>query len=161
MEQEGLETNLDYDEILQEIKRVFPGFEKEHNIETVEIIVSIVKEYLGNNGIGGDGRYIVIKQRSKYKKIFLRDIIFAETAQRKIIIHTKDDNFNYYGKMSELEEILGDGFFRTHRAYIVNLEYVLSFDVESVELSNGRAILSKAKYPDFVKAIKRQAENGK
>ena len=63
--------------------------------------------------------------------------------------------------MSELEEILGDGFFRTHRAYIVNLEYVLSFDVESVELSNGRAILSKVKYPGFVKAIKKQAENGK
>ena len=161
MECERLETNTEAREILQEMGRVFPGFEKIHDARTVETIVSFVKEHIENSGNERAGRYIVVKQKSKYKKIFLRDIIFAETAQRKIIIHTKDDNFNYYGKMSELEEILGDGFFRTHRAYIVNLEYVLSFDVESVELSNGRAILSKAKYPDFVKAIKRQAENGK
>lgn len=160
MDAEFKKEKSNIEEILQEIKRVFPGFEKEHSIQAVEIIVSIVKEHLGNNGAGDDDRYIIIKQKSKYKKIFLKDIVFAETAQRKIIIHTKDENINYYGKMNELEEILGDGFFRTHRAYIVNLEYVLSFDVESVELSNGRAILSKVKYPGFVKAIKKQAENG-
>ena len=153
-----METNLDYDEILQEIKRVFPGFEKEHNIETVEIIVSIVKEYLGNNGIGGDGRYIIIKQRSKYKKIFLRDIIFAETSQRKIIIHTKDGDIDYYGKMNDLEEVLENGFYRTHRAYLVNMEYVTSFDIESVQMIKGEAILSKAKYQAFTDAVKERAK---
>lgn len=158
MEQEGLETNLDYGEILQEIKRVFPGFEKEHNIETVEIIVSIVKEYLENNGTGGDGRYIIIKQRSKYKKIFLKDIIFAETFERKIIIHTKDGDIDYYGKMNDLEEVLGNGFYRTHRAYLVNMEHVISFDIESVQMIKGEAILSKAKYQAFTEAVKERAK---
>lgn len=90
--------------------------------------------------------------------MFLRDIVFAETVGRKIIIHTKANDFEYLGTLGELESKLGAGFFRTHRSYIVNMEFVTSFDIESVQMIKGEAIMAKARYQDFVLAMKEMAE---
>ena len=46
MEYDALEKNLETREILQEIVRVFPGFEKVHDIESVKIVVSMKETYL-------------------------------------------------------------------------------------------------------------------
>ncbi len=46
-------------------------------------------------------------------KVFLKDIVYAEVYNRKVIIHTRDTNIEYYGKLQELSEIAGADFFRT------------------------------------------------
>ena len=33
----------------------------------------------------------------------------------KIVIHTINDDIEYYGKMSDLENMVGEDFFRPHR----------------------------------------------
>ena len=40
-------------------------------------------------------------------KVFLKDIVYAEVYNRKVIIHTRDTNIEYYGKLQELSEICG------------------------------------------------------
>ena len=44
-------------------------------------------------------------------KVFLKDIVYAEVYNRKVIIHTRDTNIEYYGKLQELSEIGGADFF--------------------------------------------------
>lgn len=56
---------------------------------------------------------------------------------------------------------LGDLFFRTHRCYIVNLEKVMAYSANSVQVLNGDSImLAEKKYTDFVKTYLRYAKNG-
>lgn len=55
--------------------------------------------------------------------------------------------------MGELEELLGKGFFRCHRGYLVNLQAVRSYDAGTIQLKNGETILmAKQKYNAFVSA---------
>ncbi len=44
-------------------------------------------------------------------KVFLKDIVYAEVYNRKVIIHTRDTNIEYYGKLQELSDIAGADFF--------------------------------------------------
>ena len=55
-------------------------------------------------------------------KVFMKDIVYAEVYNRKVIIHTRDTNIEYYGKMQELSEIAAADYNPTHRHYLVNLK---------------------------------------
>lgn len=109
---------------------------------------------------GEDSRSILITARGSHRKVFLKDIVYAEVFNRKVVIHTLSDSIEYYGKLRDLEKEAGEGFFRTHRGYLVNLRHVTRYDVSNVYMGEKVALLSKANYPAFVKAvIKYAAEN--
>lgn len=99
--------------------------------------------------------YILISSGGVHRRVCVEDIIYAEVFNRKVIIHQKNEDIEYYGKMSAVEEQTGSSFFRTHRAYLVNLKHVVKYDAETVTMTKGTALLAKAKYPDFVKALMR------
>ncbi len=95
---------------------------------------------------------ITIKIGSTTKKIYLYEIYYLEVFNRKVIMHKTDGDVEFYGKLIELEDRLSEDFVRCHRAYIVNLRYVLKYSANSITLENGTEILlSKQKYPDFVR----------
>jgi len=61
------------------------------------------------------------------KQVFVnpREILFIESKRPKIFIKTVSDEFLTRGDLQTFEDILSqDGFFRSHKGYIVNLEYV-------------------------------------
>jgi len=96
---------------------------------------------------------LVIKQGTLTQKIYFREILYVEVFNRKLIIHRLNDDIEFYGKLSDLENSLGADFNRCHRSYIVNFRYVLKYDATSVTLENGETILlAKQKYSEFVKA---------
>lgn len=67
------------------------------------------------------------------------------------MIHKIDGEVEYYGRMSALEKLVGTDFFRTHRAYLIHLKYVLQYDATTVWLENGaKVLLAKQKFPEFV-----------
>lgn len=71
----------------------------------------------------------------------------------KVVLHTNTGIIAYYARMKEVEEILGNGFFRCHRGYLVNFAAVKSFEVGTILLKNGESILmAKQKFNDFASA---------
>ena len=44
----------------------------------------------------------------------------------KVLLHTTHGDIEHYGKLTELSEKVGVNFYRTHRAYLINLKYVVS-----------------------------------
>ena len=42
--------------------------------------------------------------------------------------------------MEELEGQLGDGFYRCHRGYQVNMAHIVKYDIDSIFLSNGEKV---------------------
>ncbi|MBR6643492.1 MAG: response regulator transcription factor [Lachnospiraceae bacterium] len=96
-------------------------------------------------------RYVMINNRGVHTKVILDEIVYAEVFNRKIVIHKMNDTIEYYGKMSDLEELAGDCFFRPHRAYLVNFKYVEKYDATTIYLEKGTALMAKQNYPEFVK----------
>lgn len=95
--------------------------------------------------------YLMVNNGGVHRKVVIEDIIYAEVFNRKVVIHKINEQIEYYGKMSELEEITGDNFFRPHRAYLINFKYVEKYDANTIYLEKGSVLMAKQKYPEFVK----------
>lgn len=98
---------------------------------------------------------LTVNVKGEHITIPLEDIVYAEVFNRKIIIHTMDADIEYYGKMKELAKMAGDDFYRPHRAYLINFNFVWKYDAETIYLKKGQAIMAKQNYQDFVKCYLR------
>lgn len=96
-------------------------------------------------------RYVLINNRGVHMKVAIDEIVYAEVFNRKVVIHKLNEEIEYYGKMSDLESIAGDNFFRPHRAYLVNFKYVEKYDATTIYLEKGTVLMAKLKFPEFVK----------
>jgi len=96
-------------------------------------------------------RYLMINSGGVHTKVVFDDIVYAEVFNRKIVIHKLNDTIEYYGKMSDLESLVGDSFFRPHRAYLINFKYVEKYDASTIYLEKGSVLMAKQNYPEFVK----------
>lgn len=106
-------------------------------------------------------KYILVKDGESKRKLLLREIQYIESSDRKVIFHMDNGLTETYARMYDLENILGDSFFRTHRCYIVNLEKVTAYSANSIQVLNGDSVmLAEKKYTDFVKTYLRYAKNG-
>lgn len=101
-----------------------------------------------------DEMKITVKQGSKIRLVDIQDIIYIESIGRKAALHLSDEIIEYYAKISELEVQLYPFFFRTHRAYLVNLHYIEKYDRREVYLQNTDTVLiSKYRLNRFQKVM--------
>ncbi len=103
-------------------------------------------------------------KHSKNNRLFIKtknitidqsDIIYIESRGKKADIHIigKNKPIEIYASMDEFEKQLGESFYRSHRAYIVNMSHISQYDKESITVLSGERIyLTKKKYGEFVKA---------
>lgn len=81
-------------------------------------------------------------------KVPLHDIIFFESVNRKIYLHTKRQTYLLHGlKFADLiTRYSRFGFLDTHRTCLVNIQYIFSIDELEVYLENGTVLpLSRRK----------------
>ena len=98
---------------------------------------------------------LFITTKGEHIVVNFEDIIYAEVYDRKVIIHTLDTDIEYYGKLKDLEEKAGEGFYRPHRAYLVNFNYIRKYDATTIYLKKGQALMAKQNYHGFVKSYLR------
>ena len=96
-------------------------------------------------------KYIMINNGGVHTKVMVNDIVYAEVFNRKVVIHRVNDEIEYYGKMSDLEAVAGDDFFRPHRSYLINFKFVEKYDATTIYLETGTALMAKQNYSEFVK----------
>ena len=123
----------------------------------VEVLDRAVKEA----GRKKEKRGLFIKARNL--TLDQTDILYIESRGKKVEIHTARDkeSIEIYASMEELEGHLGEGFYRCHRAYIVNMAHITEYGSDSILLTNGdKVYLAKKKYGEFVKAYMWHLQNG-
>ena len=96
-------------------------------------------------------KYVMINNGGVHSKVMLEEIVYAEVFNRKVVIHKLNDEIEYYGKLSDLEALAGDSFFRPHRAYLINFKYVEKYNATTIYLEKGTVLMAKKNYPEFVK----------
>lgn len=120
-----------------------------------EVLQKAVKRYKNGKtactSTRTDRPSLIVNAKGEHVTVFLEEIVYAEVYDRKIMIHTMDADIEYYGKMKDLEKKTGDDFFRSHRAYLVNFNYVRKYNATTIYLKKGKALMAKQKYQDFVK----------
>ena len=114
-----------------------------------------------NNSNNQLNKFILIKHLDTKRKVYLRDICYIESNNKKVIFHTNYGELEIYEKMDNLEKELGDTFFRSHRCYLVNMEKITEYNSNSIIVTNGdNLVLAEKKYSEFVKTYMRYAKNG-
>lgn len=95
---------------------------------------------------------ITVKRGGVHTTVKVSDIIYAEVFNRKVVLHTTAERIEYYGKLKSLADELGDDFYRPHRAYLVNLKYVIKYDRSVIFLQGSQVMMAKQNYAGFVRA---------
>lgn len=121
---------------------------KEKFIEVFHKAVSQITEEMEQQK-----RTLHVQFANTNKVIPIEDILYVESQNHKVILHTKQEMIEYYEKISDLEDELNEQFFRIHKGYLMNLAYVDKYNKSEVVLFSKDILpISKYKYADFVKA---------
>ncbi|MBS3774433.1 MAG: response regulator transcription factor [Bacteroidales bacterium] len=81
--------------------------------------------------------YIVLKADKKNHKISLDDILYIESLDNYIKVHTTETSIICYERLSGIEkELPGSDFIRIHRSYIINLNKVDVFTASYIEIGD-------------------------
>lgn len=123
------------------------------NKKFAEVLGKAVEEWQSQKQVKNmqEEKYVMINNRGVHSKVMLEDIVYAEVFNRKVVIHKINDEIEYYGKLSDLEALAGDSFFRTHRAYLIHFKYVEKYNATTIYLEKGTVLMAKQNYPEFVK----------
>lgn len=138
-------------------------FRREKFYQVLEAAVKKAEENKTPEKERTEEKSIVVKAGAVTRKINTDEIIYAEVRNRKVTLHTTAESVEFYAKLSELEQELGEDFVRPHRSYVINLKYVLRYCAADITMEDGTVILlAKQKYREFVKKylqyIKRTGE---
>lgn len=72
----------------------------------------------------------------------LSDITYFEVFNRQIVVHTLEQEFKFYGKLSDLEnEYKDDGFIRVGKSYLINMAYISFIDGNDIIMKSGQRFL--------------------
>ena len=85
--------------------------------------------------------FIVISSEHQIKKILLKDIIYIESVGRTVKIHCNSGVLETYKQIGDLEQtLINKHFFRCHKSFLLNLEYVSRFDKAEIVMENGDTV---------------------
>lgn len=75
------------------------------------------------------------------------DILYAESFSHTVMLYTKSGMEEFNTRITDMEKLLDNGFFRCHRSYIVSMKHVRRVTKKAVLLDNGKEIpLSRSLY---------------
>lgn len=99
---------------------------------------------------------VAVKDEINKKTVTIpaREIIYVQAENIYAAVVTEKGTYKYLHKISMLEEELDCGyFFKTNRSYLVNFNYVESYNTKEITLSNGhKALISKPRLKSFKQA---------
>ena len=98
---------------------------------------------------------------SSKRKILLKDILYVESSNKKVVVHLNHEVLCVQGTMNEFESICGENFYRCHRCYLVNFAKITAYSQNEITVDGGAKImLAYKKYTAFVKAYLAYAKGG-
>ena len=100
---------------------------------------------------------IVIQRGSGCEVIPLAGLVYGEVLGRKVYLHRADGTVtDYYDRLENLERRVDSRFFRCHRSYLVNLDYVRGCRDGQAALAQGERIpVSRLRERELTQALLR------
>lgn len=100
---------------------------------TMDRVVSVLKKRAQNN--------LLVKKGTECQVVPFSRITYCEIQGRIIHIHqTNGETVVFYEKMENLIKQVDERFFRCHRSYLINLDFILSFRKGQASLADGSKV---------------------
>ena len=99
---------------------------------------------------------------SEHRKISLKkeDILYVESRDSEVWIMARDGQaYRNRNGITQWENLLGDGFLRIHRAFLVNVAESVLSSPDTVEIT-GKVLPVSRKYKDSVRVVLSVPQNG-
>ena len=98
---------------------------------------------------------LCLKSGQTILQLRTEDILYIETFERKVKIHTEKKEYIVNEKIKELEVKIRDPyFFRIHKAFLVNFRYIQEHTDTSIVMMNGETLyISRLRLSAFKKAF--------
>ncbi len=104
---------------------------------------------------------LLVKKGYESHIISLDDIVYCEIIDRKVYLHLASaEVVDYYERIEHLENRLDDRFFRCHRSFLINLQYLKSYQNQTAFMENGAQIpVSRLRGKEFSDVILRYMQD--
>ena len=113
--------------------------------------------------LGKTERYEVFTIDGEAVRIPLDSVVSVEAFSHCVVVTTTKEQYRLSETISKMEKLLGDGFIRCHRSYLVSIKYMKRITKTDVVLdSDAKVPLARRKYDVVNKAFIRyyaQTEN--
>lgn len=117
-----------------------------------EKIVDVLSEALKQIDIIKD-KFFIVQFNSNSYKLCLNDIIYFVSDKRKIKVKTKEETYEFYGKLDQIGKELPIFFVRIHQRYLVNLNFVLSIENNYAHINSEELPISRKRYQNVMIAF--------
>lgn len=87
------------------------------------------------------------------KLVRASEICYVEARDHRLVFHTDAGVYTTFGTLRETENILGKGFARCGKSFLVNLRYVDGIRNDQVLLGSESLRISRSKRKDFLQAL--------
>ncbi len=100
---------------------------------------------------------LLIRRGYESHIIALDDIVYCEIIDRKVYLHLISSKIiDYYERIESLESRLDGRFFRCHRSFLINLQYLKSYQDQTAYMEDGTRIpVSRLRSKEFSGVILR------
>lgn len=103
-----------------------------------------------NRAASDGGPTILLTNGAAVTKVRIKDIVYCEVFDHQTMLHTMTHPYRYAGTLDSLEQRLDRRFFRCHRSYLVNLDYVVGKEPGRALLADGgRVYVARRKQQEF------------
>lgn len=111
--------------------------------------------------LNGEAHYFHFKSGYNIQKVKLSDILYFESKGRQIRIITQSNEYEYYGRLANVLEKIGQfRFFSIHKSIIVNYKHIISFTYDAVIMSNSEELTISRSHRKQVRSLQFQYEDG-
>ncbi|MFV0537886.1 MAG: LytR/AlgR family response regulator transcription factor [Dysgonomonas sp.] len=113
-----------------------------------------VHDILKKESGGDQEKYIIIKSDKLLKKINLKDILFIESLENYVKIHTISSKEVVYTTLKHiLESLPEDSFLQVHRSYVINTYYVKSIEGNLINIGTAKIPISRNQKEHVLNAL--------
>lgn len=133
-------------------------FEEEDLYAVIEVaLVNHAQRKPGNQSFEGSlilQDSIFIKQKQTYIKVKKSEIFYLEAKDNYVKIYTPGNSFLIRQTINEIQQSLPPCFYRIHRSFIVNLNFIHQIQYEEILLTdNTRLPLSRSIYAGLIESL--------
>jgi len=97
---------------------------------------------------------LFIKDKYRYTKLIISDILWIKSEGNYLEIHTKNKDEVIRASMTNfIERLDKNTFFRTHKSYLVNLDYLTKFETNTVYIGETKIPISKNYNDDLLRRL--------
>lgn len=86
----------------------------------------------------------VVKNTEGTFRFLYKNILYFYSEKRKVFLVTENGEYDFYGKLNEVEEKLTENFVRIHQRFLVNASAVSHIDSAQVTIENGDGAYQQA-----------------